>query len=108
IGPGRLVDSSTYFVVLVDAFGNGVSSSPSNSAQQPGDAFPEFTIADIVRSQYRLATETLGLTHLHAVVGISMGGMQVFQWLVAYPGFIDRAVSIVGSPQIQPEERARW
>jgi homoserine O-acetyltransferase/O-succinyltransferase len=107
IGPGKLVDSSRFFVVMVDALGNGVSSSPSTSAQQRDQAFPNFTIGDIVASQHHLVTRTLGLTHLHAVVGISMGGMQVFQWTVSHPHFMDKAVSIVGSPQSQPDDQQR-
>ena len=107
IGPGRLVDSSRYFVILADVFGNGVSSSPSNSASQPGTRFPEFTISDIVRSQHDLVHRTLQLTRLHAVVGTSMGGMQVFQWIAAYPNFVDNAVSIVGSPQAQADDKER-
>ena len=105
IGPGKLVDSSKYFVILVDSFGNGVSSSPSNSALQPGDRFPRFTIADMVESQHQLLTRVLGLTHLHAVVGVSMGGMQVFEWMTRHPDFMDKGVSIVGSPQAQASDR---
>jgi len=108
VGPRKLVDTSKYFVVLIDAFGNGISSSPSNSTRQPGAAFPRFTIRDLVEAQYHLVTGALGVTHLHAVVGISMGGMQVFEWLVAYPDFMTRAVSIVGSTQTQPDDVARW
>jgi homoserine O-acetyltransferase len=107
IGPGRLVDSSKYFVIAVDALGNGVSSSPSNSVVQPGRHFPNFTIRDIVESQYQMVTRTLGLTRLKAVVGLSMGGMQVFEWLVSHPAFMDKGVSIVGSPQSQPSDRQR-
>jgi homoserine O-acetyltransferase len=108
IGPGKLVDTSKYFVIMVDALGNGVSSSPSTSTRQREERFPAFTMADIVESQYQLATRALQLTHLHAVVGISMGGMQVFQWTIAHPQFMDKAVSIVGSPQSQPDDRQRW
>lgn len=108
IGPGKLVDSTRYFVIAVDAFGNGVSSSPSSSAEQPGREFPSFTIADLVESQHQLATGTFGLTHLRAVVGISMGGMQVFQWLIAHPDFMDKGISIVGTPQSQADDRQRW
>ena len=98
-----LVDPTRYFVIAVDALGDGVSSSPSNSATQHGTAFPVFTIRDMVNAEYRLATETLGLTHLHAVVGISMGGQQAFEWIVDYPNFMDVAVPIVGSPH--PDSR---
>jgi homoserine O-acetyltransferase/O-succinyltransferase len=107
IGPGKLVDSSKYFVIVVDAFGNGVSSSPSTSARQREQDFPVFTIADIVESHFQLVTRSLRLTHLHAVVGLSMGGMEVFQWTTARPHFMDKAVSIVGSPQSQSDDQQR-
>jgi homoserine O-acetyltransferase len=108
VGPGKLVDTSKYFVILVDALGNGAATSPSNSRTQPGAAFPDITMRDIVESQFRLVTEQLQLSHLHAVVGISMGGMQVFEWLFAHPDFMTKAVSIVGSPQTQPDDAGRW
>jgi homoserine O-acetyltransferase len=108
VGRGKLVDSSRYFVIAVDALGNGISSSPSNSDAQRGRDFPTFTIRDMVESEYQLVTRAIGLTHLRAVVGISMGGMQVFQWVTAYPHFMDKGVSIVGSPQTQTDDRLRW
>ncbi|MEK7753536.1 MAG: alpha/beta fold hydrolase, partial [Acidobacteriota bacterium] len=83
-GPAKMIDTSKYFVVAVDALANGVSSSPSNSASQPRLAFPKITIRDMVNSQRRLITEVFGIKQLHAVVGISMGGMQAFQWAVSY------------------------
>lgn len=103
IKPGGLVDPTKYFVIAVDALGDGVSSSPSNSATQHGPDFPAFTIQDMVNTEYRLATETLGLKHLHAVMGISMGGIQTFEWMVDYPDFLDVAIPIVGSPH--PDSR---
>jgi homoserine O-acetyltransferase len=108
IGPGRLVDSSRYFVIAVDAFGNGVSSSPSNSRRQPAAAFPTVSIRDMVNAQHQLLTQHLGIDHLKAVVGISMGGMQAFQWATGHPGFVDKVVSIAGSPQSQDDDRRRW
>jgi homoserine O-acetyltransferase len=108
IGAGKLVDSSKYFVILVDALGNGVSSSPSNSRNHQGSAFPRISIRDMVESQYQLLTRVLKLTHVRAIVGISMGGMQVFQWITAHPDFMNKAVSIVGSPQSQTDDQLRW
>ena len=108
IGPGGLVDTSKHFAILVDPLGNGVSSSPSNSRRQPAARFPRFSMRDIVASQHQLITEVLGLVHLTAVVGVSMGGMLVFQWVTSYPDFMDKGISIVGSPQTQPDDRRRW
>jgi len=107
-GAGKMVDPAKYFIIAVDAIGNGVSTSPSNSEAQPHMEFPRFTIRDMVESEHRLATETLGLKHLHAVMGISMGGMQTFQWMVAYPDFLDRAVPIVGTPKLTAYDTLLW
>jgi homoserine acetyltransferase len=108
VGPGRLVDSSRFFVIAVDAFGNGAASSPSNSPLQKGPAFPRITIRDLVESQRRLLTQVLGIDHLAAVVGISAGGMQVFQWVTAHPEFADLAVAIAGSPRSTAADKQRW
>jgi len=108
ITPKGLVDPTKYFVIVVDALGDGVSSSPSNSKTQPRMAFPAFTMRDMVRAQYRLATETLHLKHLHAVVGISMGGMQTFEWMVDYPDFMDVAIPIVGSTRMTSYDLLFW
>ena len=108
VGPGKLLDPSKYFVILVDALGDGVTTSPSNSVDQPHMRFPKFTIRDMVNAEYKLVTECLGLKHLHAVMGISMGGMQTFQWIVAYPDFVDKAVPVVGSPRLTSYDLLLW
>ena len=88
------IDTSGLYIIVVDALTNGVSSSPSNTVD-----FPVITIRDMVNSQHSLLVNHLGIDHLYAVMGISMGGMQTFEWLVAYPEFMDKAISIVGTPK---------
>ena len=108
IGPDKLLDSTRYFIIAVDAFGNGISSSPSNSPTQPGDKFPLFTIADMVRSQHALLTRHLHIDHLYAVIGGSMGGMQTFEWMVRYPNFMDKAIPYVGTPKFGGYDILEW
>lgn len=103
-----LVDTKKFFLVLVDAIGNGVSSSPSNSKTQPRLRFPKFTIHDMVESQRRLLREVLGVQKLHAVMGISMGGMQSFEWAVSHPDEVNRFVPIVGTPQLATQDLLLW
>jgi homoserine O-acetyltransferase/O-succinyltransferase len=108
IGPGKIVDSSKYFVILVDAIGDGVTTSPSNSKSQPRISFPQFSIEDMVESEHRLVTEALNLKHLRAVMGISMGGMQTYAWTLLHPDFMDVAIPIVGSPQSTSYDKLLW
>jgi homoserine O-acetyltransferase/O-succinyltransferase len=95
IGPGKALDPDKYFIICTDAIGNGLTTSPSNSGAQPRMQFPKFAIRDMVASQYRLLTEHLGITHVVAVVGPSMGGMQTLQWGVSHPEFMDALVALV-------------
>lgn len=97
--PGMLVDTTKYYLILIDALGNGFSSSPSNSAKQPRLQFPEFSIKDMVESQHKLLTEKMGISHLVAISGVSMGAIQTFQWAIDYPDFMEKALPYIGSPK---------
>jgi homoserine acetyltransferase len=108
VGPANVVDTTKYFAILVDSIGDGVSTSPSNSRLQPRMQFPEFTIRDMVESEHRLLTEALRISHLHAVVGYSMGGIQAFEWATAYPDFMDEAIALSGSPQSTSYDKLLW
>ena len=108
IGSCKLVDSDKYFVIAVDALGNGVSSSPSNCEYQSNKNFPGITIKDMVNSQYKLLTEHLGIKKLHGMIGGSMGGMQVFEWIVSYPDFMEKAIAYVGSPKLTSFDLLLW
>ncbi len=105
IGPDGWVDPERHFIVILDAFGNGVSSSPSNSRRQPGEHFPAFTILDMVHAQHRLVTEGLGLEQVHAVTGVSFGAMATYEWVIHYPDFVSHAVPVVGTPRRSPFDR---
>ena len=95
IGPGKALDPDKYFIIATDAISNGLTTSPSNSTSQPRMSFPKFTIRDMVESQYRLLKEKFGIEHVVAVVGPSMGGMQVLQWGVSHPDIMDSLVAMV-------------
>jgi len=109
VQPGVLLDPSKYFVITIDALGDGVSSSPSNGAAgQTGVAFPKFTIRDMVDIEHRLAISVFHAAHVHAVVGVSMGGMQAYEWAVRYPRYMDVVIAIEGTPWLNAADRLTW
>jgi len=98
IGPGKALDPGKLFLVTSELFGNGRSSSPSNTPEPfHGPRFPPMTIRDNVRAVHQLLTEQLHVRHLRAVIGFSMGAQQAFQWAVSYPDFMDRIVATAGT-----------
>jgi homoserine O-acetyltransferase len=98
IGPGRALDTATTFLVATELFGNGFSSSPSNTPEPyHGPRFPVTTIRDNVEAVHRLLVDDLHITHLRAIIGFSMGAQQAFQWAVSYPDFVDRVVATSGT-----------
>jgi homoserine O-acetyltransferase/O-succinyltransferase len=98
IGADKALDASKLFLVATELFGNGNSSSPSNTPEPfHGPRFPVTTIRDNVEAVHRLLTEELKITHLRAVIGFSMGAQQAFQWAVSYPTFADRFVATSGT-----------
>lgn len=102
---GDYVDTTKYHVIIADALADGHSSSPSNVGAESRSAFRDLTIGDMVDAHYRLLTEQLGIQRLHAVVGISMGGFQAFEWAVRYPTFANAYVPVVGSPRVADSDR---
>jgi len=103
IGADRALDTGKLFLVTSELFGNGSSSSPSNTPEPfHGPRFPVMTIRDNVEAVHRLLTEELKITHLRAVVGFSMGAQQAFQWAVSYPEFADRIVATSGTAKTYP------
>ncbi len=96
LGRDKFIDTNKYFTILIDALGNGISTSPTNYIS--GLEFPDITIEDMVSSQYLLFTKHFNLSGVHALIGGSMGGMQVYQWMVTYPGFAKKYLPYVGTP----------
>lgn len=110
-GPGKAFDTDQYFVIQPDTLG-AVSTDP-NATTSPtrsglNMAFPRFTIRDMVNTEYKFLTECLGIRHLAAVTGTSMGGMETYQWAVSYPDFMDAAVAMVPQPKTTKQGNNTW
>lgn len=98
IGPGLALDTTKLFLVATELFGNGQSSSPSNTPEPyRGPRFPVTTIRDNVNAVHALLVNELHVEHLRAIIGFSMGAQQAFQWAVSYPTFADRIVATSGT-----------
>ncbi|MDH3535647.1 MAG: alpha/beta fold hydrolase, partial [Gammaproteobacteria bacterium] len=97
-GSDRAIDPARHFVVSINLFGNGISSSPSNTAT-PFDAarFPRITFFDNIRAQHRLLIEALGVERIALVTGWSMAGCQSFQWAAQYPDLVDAILPFCAS-----------
>ncbi len=98
VGPGLSVDTNRYFVICANVLGGCMGSTGPRSLRDDdsgpwGTDFPPVTIGDMVRAQ-KLLTEHLGITQLFAVMGGSMGGMQVLQWAASYPDAVFAALPI--------------
>ncbi|WP_150307465.1 alpha/beta fold hydrolase [Planctomonas psychrotolerans] len=102
IGPGRIFDPARWFIVAVDLFGNGVSTSPSRASTEiAGARFPDVDIVDNVIAQHRLLTH-LGVTRIRLIAGWSMGALQAYEWAVRYPEFVDAILPIAGAARCSP------
>jgi homoserine O-acetyltransferase len=107
IGPDHALDPSRYFIICVNIFGNGVSSSPSNQPAPFDRArFPFISLYDNVALQRRMLQERFGVERLALVVGRSMGGQQAYQWGALYPGQVERMLCIEGSARTSPHNYA--
>ena len=94
-GPGQLLDTSRFFVVLPDGIGHGASSKPSDGMHAH---FPRYTYDDMVDAQHRLLVEGLKVDHLYLVMGTSMGCMHAWVWGERYPTFVDGLVPLACAP----------
>jgi homoserine O-acetyltransferase len=108
-GPGRAFDTTRYFVIQPDTLGvvsldPNATTSPTRSGLNMG--FPRFNIRDMVHAEHRMLTECLGIRHLVAVSGTSMGGIESFQWAVSYPDFMDAVIPLV--PQAKSNRQGNF
>ena len=94
-GPGALLDTTRYYVILPDGIGHGRSSKPSDGLHA---RFPHYDYDDMVAAHHRLLTEHLGVAHARLVMGTSMGGMQTWVWGETYPRFMDALMPLACQP----------
>jgi len=94
-GPGEPLDITKFYLILPDEIGHGKSSKPSDGLHAK---FPHYGYHDMVRAEYELLTQHLGVNHLRLVMGTSMGGMQSWMWPEMYPTFMDAAMPLASEP----------
>lgn len=108
IGPGKALDTDRYFVLCANVLGGcqgttGPSSLVPGTDRPYGASFPQITMRDIVRTQRRLA-DRLGIDRWLAVVGGSMGGMQVLEWGAMFPDRLDALIPIATAAAASPQQ----
>jgi homoserine O-acetyltransferase len=94
-GPGQPLDASRYYVIIPDGLGRGGSSKPSDGLR---GKFPHYAYGDVVEAQHLLVTKGLGVDHLRAVIGTSMGGMHAWMWAERWPELMDGVMPIACQP----------
>ena len=110
IGPGKALDSEKYFIICSNVLGGckgttGPSSINPKTGKEYGLDFPVITINDMVKVQKKLV-DSFGIDQLAAVVGGSMGGMQVLEWIVYYPKMMKKAIAIATTGMSSPQQIA--
>ncbi|KAL2038628.1 hypothetical protein N7G274_008676 [Stereocaulon virgatum] len=95
VGEDKTLNPKKFFIIIPALFGNGQSTSPSNTSYS--HPFPKISFYDNVRAQHTLVTEHFKIKHLHCVLGWSMGAGQTFQWITQYPEMMDMAVPFCGA-----------
>ena len=110
IGPGKAIDTNLFFVVALNNLGGCAGSSGPTSLNPEtgkiyGPDFPVVTVRDWVKSQVMLS-DRLGIEQWAAVVGGSLGGMQVLRWAISYPERLRHAVCIAAAPKLSAQNIA--
>lgn len=106
IGPGKAIDTDKYYVICTNVIGSCFGStgpmSPMAPSYEPARyKFPVVTIKDMVKAQ-RILFDTLGIHHVHAIIGGSMGGMQALQFAIHYPNFAAKTIAMATTYATQP------
>ena len=103
IRPGGILDPTRHFILIPNLFGNGLSSSPSNTGWPlTGDRYPDVSYHDAVRVQQRLLAEVFGVERVRLVYGWSMGGMQAYHWASLFGDQVERIAVVCGSARCAP------
>ncbi len=104
VAPGNALAPTRYLIVIVyNKFGNGLSSSPSNTPPPFDRArWPHFTMTDNVRVQERLLREAFGIERVRLAYGFSMGAQQALHWGALFPDRVERIAAICGSAKTSP------
>ncbi len=106
IGPGRILDTAKYFVIIPNQFGNGLSSSPSTLAMPHAQGrAPVFTHWDNVHAQKRLIEEVFNIETLALIYGWSMGGQQALHWGALFPDKTERIIALCTSARTSPHNK---
>ncbi|MEM7215572.1 MAG: alpha/beta fold hydrolase [Pseudomonadota bacterium] len=101
-GAGRALDPARHFIVSINLFGGGISTSPSNSAQHSGASFPAVSFQDNIRAQHLLLTQELGVEMIALVLGWSMAGCQAYHWAMQYPDMVKAILPFCASARTSP------
>jgi len=94
-GPGQLLDTAKYYVILPDGIGHGQSSKPSDGLHAH---FPKYGYRDMIRADHEMLTNGLHVDHLRLVMGTSMGGMHSWLWGEMYPDYMDALMPLASLP----------
>ena len=110
IGPGKVLDSEKYFIICSNVLGGckgttGPSSINPKTGHEYGLDFPVITIKDMVDVQ-KVLIDSFDIHQLYAVIGGSMGGMQVLQWIVSYPDMMKKAIPLATTARSSPQQIA--
>ena len=97
-GANRAINPEKHFIISINLFGNGLSTSPSNAnKKQRGSKFPTITLWDNIKCQHELLTKNFDIEKIALVTGWSMAGCQSYQWAAQYPDMVEAILPFCAS-----------